>query len=428
MRKIRRFKKSAMPALLTALALTATACGASGGSDADANGEQNKQVVLNMYLANTSDTLFLPEMNRRFEEQNPGIKIEMQTVPPDQFETVIKTKLASGDAPDIFTVFAGTKKDAFAKAGYLMDLSGEPWVQRLTDAAKQIASKDGKVYGFPNRQNLIGVIYNKKIFNDLGIAVPTHWDEFLEACQKIKDAGIVPLGLGLKDQYVTQLIPYAMAPSAIYRDDPDFDKKMYEGRQSFAGSPWVQMMQDYIGLNEKGYFNKDALGTSNDQVLQMMAAEKVAMTVTLHGRIAAIKESNPNLELGMFPLPYVREGEKIWVSSMPSIFGAIYAKTKHPEEAKKYLEFLASPEIAQYSLNSTKSFSSFKDVTTDLDPAVKDMEAGLKVGSYYFLDAVWPSTVQPVMQQQIQNVFAGRSISDMLSAMDKAFKDGAAQP
>ncbi|WP_240416202.1 ABC transporter substrate-binding protein [Paenibacillus periandrae] len=433
MRKLQRFKKTAMLSIVTALTLTATACGGSGepgaGSEKDTAtaGKKSEPVTLKMYMANTSDTAYMPEVNRKFEEKNPGIKIELQTAPVDQFQTVIKTKLASGDAPDIFTVFAGTKKDSFVKAGYLMDLSDQPWVSRLTDAAKEVSSKDGKVYGFPNRQNTIGVIYNKKIFKDLGLAVPTNWDEFLAACQKIKDGGIIPLGLGLKDQFVTQLIPYAMAPSAIYRDDPNFDKNMYAGKQTFTGSPWEQMMQDYIGLNEKGYFNKDSLGTSNDQVQQMVSAEKIAMTVTLHGRIAAIKEANPNIELGMFPLPYVKAGEKIWVSSLPTIYGAIYAKTKHPVEAKKYFEFLAAPDIAQTILTSVNSFSVFKDVNADLDPAVKDMADGLKVGSYSFLDAVWPSTVQPVMFQQIQNVFAGRKISDMISTMDKAFKDGATQ-
>jgi raffinose/stachyose/melibiose transport system substrate-binding protein len=409
------------------MALLVAACGGSNESKESGAGSQPEQVVLTMYMANTSDTAYMPEVNRRFEEQNPGIKIELQTAPVDQFETVIKTKLASGDAPDIFTVFAGTKKDSFVKAGYLMDLSNEPWVARLTDSAKEIASKDGKVYGLPNRQNLIGVIYNKKIFNELGIAVPNNWDEFLAACEKIKNAGLTPLGLGLKDQYVTQLIPYAMAPSAIYRDNPDFDKNMYAGSQTFTGSPWEQMMQDYVGLNDKGYFNKDTLGTSNDQVIQMMAAEDIAMTVTLHGRIAALRTANPNLELGMFPLPYVSAGEPVWVSSMPSLYGSIYAKTEHPAEAKKYLEFLASPEIAQFVLNSVVSFSVFKDVTADLDPALKDMEEGLKVGSYFFLDSVWPSTVQSVMFQQVQNVFAGKDIASMLTAMDKAFKEGAAR-
>ncbi len=429
MRPFPCFKKMSMLSAMAALALTTTACGGAGETGGTAGTPADKQkepVTLKLYMANTSDMAVMPEVNRIFEEQNPGIKIDLQTAPVDQFETVIKTKLASGDAPDIFTIYSGTKKDSFVKAGYLMDLSDQPWVSRLTDGAKEVSSKDGKVYGLPNRQNVIGVIYNKKIFNNLGIAIPTNWDEFLAACQKIKDAGITPLGLGMKDQFVTQLIPYAMAPSAIYRNQPDFDNNMYAGKVTFTGSPWEQMMKDYLELNEKGYFNKDPLGTSNDLVMQTMASEKIAMTVTLHGRIAALRTANSNLELGMFSLPYVKAGEKIWVSSMPAIYGGIYAKTKHPAEAKKYFEFLASQEIAQTILKATNSFSVYKDVTAELDPALKDITEELKVGSYAFLDSVWPNTVQPIMFQQIQNVFAGKKIAEMLTAMDKAFKDGAA--
>jgi len=423
---MRNRKQIGFTACCLAGMLMLAGCGGGGGTATEGGAssrDKESTVTLKLYLVNNAN-MNLEQINRKFEEKYPNIKIDYEGAPVDQFETVIKTRLASGDAPDVFTVFAGTKKDPFVKAGYLMDLSDQPWVSRLTDGAVRSASTNGKVYGLPRSQNVIGVIYNKKIFKDLGLNIPTDWKAFNQTAQTIKDAGLTPIGLGLKDQFVTQLMPYAMAASAIYRDNPDFDRLMAEGKQTFVGSPWEQMMTDYLELDKKGLINKGALGTSNDQVLQLISSGKAAMTVSLNAVVPALKAVNPNLDLGMFPLPYVQQGQPVWVSTGPALFAGAYAKTKHPEEVKKYLDFVASPESVKSILDATQSFSVFKDVTPNLDPALMEIEPGLKVGTYAFLDQNWPASVQPEMFVGVQGVFAGGKITDMLAKMDKAFKEG----
>lgn len=426
---MRKSKTIGIAACTLAISLLAAGCGGGGKDGAeDAKGgasakPNDPSVTLKLYMVNNAN-MNLEAINRKFEEKYPNIRIEYEGAPVDQFETVIKTKLASGDAPDIFTVFAGTKKDPFVNAGYMMDLSDQPWVSRLTPGAVRSASTNGRVYGLPRSQNVIGVIYNKKIFKELGLGIPSDWQSFLQTAQKIKDAGLTPIGLGLKDQFVTQLIPYAMAASAIYRDNTEFDQQMASGKQTFAGSPWEKMMADYADLDKKGFTNKGVLGTSNDQVLQLISSGKVAMTVSLNAVVPALKAANPELELGMFPLPYVESGKPVWVSTGPALFAGAYAKTKHPDEVKKYFDFVASPENNKQILDATQSFSVFTDVTPNLDAALMEIAPSLKVGTYAFLDQNWPAAVQPEMFVGIQGVFAGGKIADMLAKMDKAYKDG----
>ncbi|BBI36519.1 ABC transporter substrate-binding protein [Cohnella abietis] len=419
--------KMSITACCLALLIVLAGC---GGGNSNTAGEEaspgaasspgEKQVVLKQYIINNAN-MNLEEINRRFEEKYPNIKIEYEGAPIDQFETVIKTKLASGDAPDIFTIFAGTKKDPFVNAGYLLDLSDQPWVSRLTPGALRSATTDGKVYGLPRSQNVIGVIYNKKLFKDLGLELPTDWEAFLQTAQKLKDAGLIPIGMGLKDQFVTQMVPYAMAASAIYRDNIDFDQQMAEGKQTFAGSNWEQMMKDYVDLDKQGYINKGALGTSNDQILQLMSAGKIAMTVSLNALVPALKAANPDVDWGMFPLPYVKTGEPVWVSTGPALFAGGYSKTKYPDEVKKYLDFVASQESMKVILDTIQGFSAFTDVTPNLDPALMEIEPSLKTGTYSFLDQNWPAAVQPEMFVGIQGIFSGGSIPDMLDKMDKAY-------
>jgi raffinose/stachyose/melibiose transport system substrate-binding protein len=397
---------------------------ACGASSTGAAGQQ--PVTLQFYhWIGTDAGPVVAEINKRFHAENPNITVQFSSNSTDQYETVLKARLAGGDAPDVFGVYPGAKFYPYAKAGYLADLSHEPWVARLLPGAKRVSSyTDGKVYTLPLDSNAIAVVYNKQIFRQHGLSVPTNWADFLKVCETLKNAGVTPLALGIKDQWVDQLIPYAMAPSAIYRDDINFDREMVAGTRSFSHSAWTQMMKDYLALNAHGYFNQGALGTTYVQTTQMIAASKAAMVVNGNWILAPIRQLNPGLDLGMFPLPYVQPGQPIWVCAATGITIAISATTKHPAEARKYLQFWARPDIMELYLKEKIAYSSFKDISNPaLDPAAKDMLAPMKVGTYNFLDQNWPVGVQDVMLKDIQSVFAGSmSIAHMLQDMDTAFQ------
>ncbi|NOU77478.1 extracellular solute-binding protein [Paenibacillus sp. LMG 31459] len=428
--------------LVTMLSLALGGCGNSGSNSSnqsagpDANSkpaapststvEDDKPVTLKMlHFMEAEAGPTLKEVNKRFHEKYPNIKIEYENAPVDQYQTLIRTRFASGDAPDLLGVFPGTWKEQFVQSGYLMDLSDRPWVARLQEGAKNMESQDGKVYALPLDQNAIGVIYNKKIFSDLSLSIPQNWDEFLALCDNLKAEKITPLAIGNKDLWVTQLIPYAMAPTAIYRDNPNFDQEMYDGKAVFADSTWTKMMQDYVMLDQKGYFNKGVLGTSYDQMVQLMATGKAGMMVMGSWALSAVLAVNPDVDLGMFPLPYAAEGEKVLVSSAIALGIGAYAKTEHPEEVKKYIDFWAEPENNELLLKQAQAFPVFTDVNPDLGATLKELLPYLNVGTYSFLDQNWPQGVQEKMFTGIQSVLidGGKtySIDDMLKDMDKVF-------
>jgi raffinose/stachyose/melibiose transport system substrate-binding protein len=397
------------------------ACGSSGTT---AGGQHS--VTLKFYhWIGTDAGPVIAEINKRFHAENPNITVQFSSNASDQYETVLKARLAGGDAPDIFGVYPGAKFYPYAKAKYLADLSNEPWVAHLEPGARRLISyTDGKIYTLPLDTNAIGVIYNMQIFSQHSLSVPTNWADFLTVCEKLKGAGITPLALGIKDQWVDQLIPYTMAPSAIYRDDINFDKQLLARTSSFSHSAWTQMMKDYLDLNARGYFNKGALGTTYDQTTQMIAAGKAAMVVNGNWILAPIRRLNPGLQLGMFPLPYVQAGQPIWISSGVGTTTAISATTKYPAEARKYLQFWARADIMELYLKEKIAYSSFTGISNPaLDPAAQEMLPALKVGTYGSLDQNWPVGVQDVMLKDIQSVFVGSmNTAQMLQDMDTAFQ------
>ena len=138
------------------------------------------------------------ELGKKFEAET-GIHVDYQILPADQYFNVLKTKLNSGEATDIFGGQSGKSdlKLQYDVETNAVDLTGEEWTKRMDPNALDQVSLNGKVYGTEIwdivASNYWVVNYNKDIFTKLGIAVPKTYDEFKAACEKIKAAGITPI-------------------------------------------------------------------------------------------------------------------------------------------------------------------------------------------------------------------------------------------
>src|SRR5579884_3296464 len=173
----RRFLSRA--ALFAGTALGAGSLLEACGSTGTAAGGQQPVTLTFYHWIGTDAGPVIAEINKRFHAENPNITVQFSSNASDQYETVLKARLAGGDAPDIFGVYPGAKFYPYAKAKYLADLSNEPWVAHLAPGARRLTSyTDGKIYTLPLDTNAIGVIYNKQIFSQHGLTVPTNWADF----------------------------------------------------------------------------------------------------------------------------------------------------------------------------------------------------------------------------------------------------------
>jgi len=154
--------------LATILAVFLTACGGGGNSNNQgsnssgntntsngSNGEAgNEKVTITMIVSGNraadGEDFELDILPRMVNEKYPHITLEVQKLPDDQYETNIMTKLAAGEAPDIFRIWprmASMGVIDTAKAGYLADLSDLPFQQYISQGAREDMSYDGKIYG-----------------------------------------------------------------------------------------------------------------------------------------------------------------------------------------------------------------------------------------------------------------------------------------
>ena len=162
------------------------------------------------------------DLAAKFEEET-GIHIDYQIIPSDQYFNVLQTKLNTGEGPDIFGGQSG-KTDLVVNYDITknaVDLSDEEWVARQDPLVTEQVTVDGKVWGMTLWDTSASwvIVYNKDIFADLGLSVPTTYEEFKAVCQAIQGFGHCP---HLRTHF-GRLAPRAVVPRtrpALRRSNP----------------------------------------------------------------------------------------------------------------------------------------------------------------------------------------------------------------
>lgn len=369
------------------------------------------------------------EINSKFSAAYPNLKVELESLPGDQFSTIIKTRLTSGDASDIYMVRAGAELQSYVDNGYAMDITNVEAVQNMYDGCKSsLQGKDGKIYAYVPDQFLIFVFYNKDIFQEHNASIPTNIDEWMNLCETFKKAGVTPMLNSAADLWATRIIPFGMASTMLYKNDPDFDKKRANKEVKFEGSAWEDILKYYDEMNKKGYFQKGVLSTNYDQAAQLFAQGKAAMWPQGLWGVMHLRNYNPDMNLGIFLMPGNKPGEDLWVSAGVGNAFSVYSKTPNKEQVEKYINFVLSPEINSFYCIQKKAFSTVKGVSVDFDPSIDELSKQMegKV-TYPFLEAMeWPTGLADTSYKLFQELLTGtKSPKEVAQALDKEWDTAA---
>lgn len=139
---------------------------------------------------------------RQFEEKmlaekNIKVKVNLEMPSSDQYDSVLQARLSGDDAPDLFTIHSNNIS-AYDKAGNLTDLSAEPLAGKLYENVKETVSIDGRLLAVPIESQAWGVLYNKDIFEECGLAAPDTLEELETVCETLKEKGHTPFLLAFQ--------------------------------------------------------------------------------------------------------------------------------------------------------------------------------------------------------------------------------------
>ena len=286
-------------------------------------------------------------MKAGFEAANPGIKIQIETRPSGaDGDNLVKTMLATGEMTDVFRYNAGSLFQALNAPQTMLDITDEPFMDNVIDSFKTIVSVDGRVYGVPEEASMGGgIFYNKKIYADLGLSVPKTWDEFMANNAKIKEAGITPVIQTFGMTWTSQLFVLADYYN-VQAAEPDFAQRYTNNEAKYATSPAAMRGFEHgQEVFEAGYLNPDFGSATMPDGMRMVAEGEGAHYPMLTFAISEVASNYPELldNVGFFAQPgddASKNGLTVW---MP--VGVYISKTtEHPEEAKKFLAYIASTE------------------------------------------------------------------------------------
>lgn len=408
-------KKADAPAETTGTQVAQTE-GTAAPAENKGSGEQ-VELRLMAYNAETTRATYLALLKEKF----PEIKITFEFVALDNFNNVLNSQLQAGQGPDIIEV--GGEARLLANAGYLMDLTSQSFVGKYAQAGLTPYSVDGKVYATPLQSWYEGIFYNKAIFKEHGIEVPKSLDAFIQIHKDLSAKGIKPQTMGAQSWEPMMKQSIGIVNNEFYSDpaNKDFDDQFNAG-EAKVSEAWLPYVEEWSKVITEGCLTQDMLGLSYDQALDEFATGKAAMWESGPWAVGTILEKNPEIELGMFPIPGLEEGPG-WLVGGPGSAFAVNAKTEHAEEVMKILEFTATEE-AQLALIKDNAGSSFlTGVEVDLGDIYTDCEEAFKAGNVYApWTASWISG-NPIVEgygKSLQEVLAGtKTVKEALEDADE---------
>ena len=300
-------------------------------------------------------------LGERFTELT-GIKVDYQIIPSDQYLSLLMTKINAGECTDIFGSQAG-RFDIVSQLNVeenALDLSGEAWVSRLDPLAAEELSVNGRLYGQP-AQDLSAVwaiAYNRRVFDRLGLSVPTTFAEFKAVCEAIKDDGMIPIYEAVADGWHHQLWFCEMGV-AIEHSEAGTAEKLNNNEMTFAESATARKLIDEIReMVDLGYWGDGYMSNAYADATGAIAGGEYAMTVANQGFPEVIHAAYPEFpveDIGFFVIPLCDNQVLNMNPVGPTRF--IYSGSENAEAAKMYLAFMAEPENLQYQIDNVPKFN-----------------------------------------------------------------------
>lgn len=356
--------------LIVALALAITLVSGCTDEQADTSDETTTEktaetttpedVTLRVLSFRVEDAAFYDEFHPRFEQEYPHIKIEYDVVPTAEWGTIFNARVISGNL-DVFAAGDANARDTTMNV-HMADLGDQPFFENYFEDALAAGQYEGKQLFLPAAGVGVLTFYNKDLFNDLSISIPQTWDEFIDACEKIKGEGIAPVVLGGADQWPINMVIIEMETGLVSAHDRDFYTKMRTEETKFSDPGWVKIFERIEVLSN--YFQRNAFGMPYGQAPGVFALGEAAMMIDGSWSAQQIEDAEPEFEVSAFLLPSSdnKEDNK-YIASKYGFGWSVYKETKNMNAALTYLEAFSDRE----------NYSEFVDVIRML-PTIKGVE------------------------------------------------------
>ncbi|WP_265519416.1 ABC transporter substrate-binding protein [Nitratireductor luteus] len=351
---------------LSILLMASTVLGMSGAAQA-------QDVTLTIESWRNDDlAIWQEKLIPAFEAQHPGINVEFSPSAPTEYNAALNAKLEAGSAGDLITCRPFDASLELYKKGQLADLSDLEGMQNFSDVAKSAWQTDdgSATFCVPMASVIHGFIYNKDAFEEIGIEPPTTEEEFFAVLDKIKEDGTyIPMAMGTKDLWEAATMGYQNIGPNYWKGE-EGRLALIKGEQKLTDEPWVAPYEtlarwrDYLGdgFEAQSYPDSQNLFTLGRAAIYPAGSWEIS-----------VFNEQADFEMGAFPPPVQAEGDTCYISDHTDIAMGMNADTEHPEEARTFLNWVASDEFATIYANALPGFFSLSSTPVEMeDPLAKE--------------------------------------------------------
>ncbi len=304
--------------------------------------ESGDQISLNMWcIATESDSnrhsyeAAIADMQAKY----PDINFTWEAFENQSYKTKIKAAVSANELPDIFFTWSCAFLGDFVEAGkvYCLDDAYQNYKEELPEVMLGNSTYDGKHYGVPLTMNIVGLFANMELLEQVGYTeIPGTYEEFIECCDKLKAAGIIPFGCAGKETWcVTEYLESVIEKSA----GADTLNDIFLGKSTWNNQDVADAVDTFQSLVNNGYFDPSGIGLTNDEVKNNFIAGKYAfyMNGTWNcADFAANEEFFPKVKVGEFPVINADKSKLGQLIGGPSDTLAVSASSPNAERAADY--------------------------------------------------------------------------------------------
>lgn len=378
------------------------------------------QTTLTMWqYGGCDDNCLNQQLIDAFEASNPDIKIELVPQPGDSYFQALLAASLTSSGPDIATMWPGGYMTPYKP--YMTDLHQYIPAENIsssigTDYFSEDNNSDNVLYASPHENQWYNGFYNKKLFADNGVSVPTTWDELKAACEKFKAAGITCIINGSSDAQFNPVLEFTYLATAVPLSDWG---KLYNGELKYNNPALVAQLQKWQDLYTAGYLNSDAL--NNPNVMEDFIAGKAAMMMTAGSWNIPELQAGMGDNVGVLIPPYSDTPIKS-VSSTAGQGIVVTTYGQHKDEAGKFAAWILSDEgqtaLGKLSAPTRPGFMASNNLINEL--AEKSSAEGV-INVPMFDNFTQPGVTDALYRNVALVLINQMTPTDALAAVDAAF-------
>ncbi|MCL6522509.1 MAG: extracellular solute-binding protein [Firmicutes bacterium] len=347
-------RRTAVVALLAALAIGLGACGGStsGGSTAGGQGSgmQPAQQTVTLRLLTMKQAAYSDQdvqaMAKGFEETHPGVQVDITFVPYESLHDKITADQASGSGVYDVVLIDGMWTGEFARAGFIRDVT-DRWTPAMQsgifESSKDIVRFNGRLYGVPWINDTKFLFYNKQMLAQAGIQQPPKtWEELLADARLLKQKGIVQYPIAWS---------WAQAEAVIC----DFGQLMFsegghfldeKNQPAFQTDGGLQALQFMVQTLKDGLSNPHSISYLEDDVRQVFSQGQAAFALNwtyMYALANDPKQSKVAGQVGVVPTPAFSGKPAVGINGGMGL--AITKSSAHPDLAWQLIETMSSEPV-----------------------------------------------------------------------------------